>query len=258
MGFYQNMPRIQGQTLGHLSQIIFPDFPWDSKLKYWNSLTFQKVKIFPDGGNPVLVQLKKNATWRWSEPTCKFQRLFLSLYQSKTLWESSILLTLGLTVAGIWILVKSHPDRHTYIQKATHKSPPCMRTGGLKNWPHLQILPADSRWQVLHNEPVLCACRGAILVDPGWNATRSPVISVSPPSISTTAPSWIAPTWRSPGMFNGQPLSQQVLTYGKEKNLFKKKKKKLQIYPWKKQNLFKKKKKKKKKKKNVQKKQKYF
>ncbi len=32
-----------------------------------------------------------------------------------------------------WILVKSHPSRQTYIQIATHKSPPCIRTGGLKN-----------------------------------------------------------------------------------------------------------------------------
>ena len=28
-------------------------------------------------------------------------------------------------------------DRHTYIQKVTHKSPPCIRTGGLKNRPEI-------------------------------------------------------------------------------------------------------------------------
>ena len=27
LGFYKYMPRNQGQSLGHLSQIIFPDFP---------------------------------------------------------------------------------------------------------------------------------------------------------------------------------------------------------------------------------------
>ncbi len=58
LGFHKNMPRNQGQTLGHLSQIIFPDFPWLStkniEIPWLSSLTFQKVKIFPDGGNPVL------------------------------------------------------------------------------------------------------------------------------------------------------------------------------------------------------------
>ncbi len=51
LGFYKNMPRNQGQTLGHPSQIIFPDFPWLSTKNIeipWLSLTFQKVKIFPD------------------------------------------------------------------------------------------------------------------------------------------------------------------------------------------------------------------
>ncbi len=33
------------------------------------------------------------------------------------------------TFGPVWILVTSHPDR----QKAMHKSPPCIRTGGLKN-----------------------------------------------------------------------------------------------------------------------------
>ena len=49
--FYKNMPRNQGQTLGHLGQIIFPDFPWLSTKNIeipWLSLTFQKVKFFPD------------------------------------------------------------------------------------------------------------------------------------------------------------------------------------------------------------------
>ncbi len=30
--FTKNVPRNQGQTLGHLSQIIFPDFPWLSTI----------------------------------------------------------------------------------------------------------------------------------------------------------------------------------------------------------------------------------
>ncbi len=50
-GFLQKMPRNQGQTLGHFSQIIFPDFPWLSSKNIeipWLSLSFQKVKIFPD------------------------------------------------------------------------------------------------------------------------------------------------------------------------------------------------------------------
>ncbi len=60
---HANMLRNQGQTLGHFSQIIFPDFPWLSTKNIeilWLSLTFQKEKnpwlspIFPDAENPVI------------------------------------------------------------------------------------------------------------------------------------------------------------------------------------------------------------
>ena len=38
------------------------------------------------------------------------------------------------TFGPVWILVKSRQtDRHTDIQKVMHKSPLCIRTGGLKN-----------------------------------------------------------------------------------------------------------------------------
>ncbi len=51
LDFYENMPRNQTQTLGHLSQIIFLDFPWLSTKNIeitWLSRRSKFSLIFPD------------------------------------------------------------------------------------------------------------------------------------------------------------------------------------------------------------------
>ncbi len=56
LGLYKNMPKNQGQTLGPLSQIIFPDFPWllTKNIEIpWLSRRSKFSLIFPDDGNPA-------------------------------------------------------------------------------------------------------------------------------------------------------------------------------------------------------------
>ena len=48
-------------------------------------------------------------------------------------------------IPQIWILVRSHTSIHPDIQKAMHKSPPCIRTGGLKNCCEGIVCKADVR-----------------------------------------------------------------------------------------------------------------
>ncbi len=83
----------------------------------------------------VTIQCQFNnnkATWRWREPTC----LFFSINSDLDL------LTLTFDLDLLWPLTFSRTDRQTDRQtdgqtdgqKATPKSPPCMSTGGLKNY----------------------------------------------------------------------------------------------------------------------------
>ncbi len=73
LGFYKNMSRNQGQTLGHLSQIIFPDFPWLSTKNIeipWLSRRSKFSLIFPDGGNPARRSLPVGEKCLAEEPIC--------------------------------------------------------------------------------------------------------------------------------------------------------------------------------------------
>ncbi len=57
---FLNIPRNQGQTFGHLSQIIFPDLPGLSTKNIeipWLSRRSKFSLIFPDGGNPDTTNL---------------------------------------------------------------------------------------------------------------------------------------------------------------------------------------------------------
>ncbi len=87
----------------------------------------------------------KNATWRWIEHTCQLHDLTkncnwqsISCYYllrnpspfgKSEMWSQWLLSSLNF--GQVWILVQSRTERRI----AMHMSPPCIRTGVLKNWP---------------------------------------------------------------------------------------------------------------------------
>ncbi len=75
--------------------------------------------------------LWKNATWRWSEPTCKMTyRWQLADYQSLNVNLGEVT-----NYFLVWILVKWQTDRRTDRQKAMQMSPPFICTGVLNKLP---------------------------------------------------------------------------------------------------------------------------
>ncbi len=69
-------------------------------------------------------QLINEATWRWCEPTCKCPMSTLTHMILYKIWLSGLWLFASLNFGQV-------TDRQTYIQKAMHMSPQCIRTGGL-------------------------------------------------------------------------------------------------------------------------------